>query len=179
MKACPVCNHEHREAIEHAMFMMTPENASLSIESVAEEFDVAIEDLQRHMLFHSPYGTPKSSDSIVRRVKMQEVDLLGETALEYASTLRSVGARVRGMMSDPEDPKAFEKRLSKSITDLYLGCGDTLQKTVRAMADIDNLLNGPKDDGVSGLAALAQALQRSKPQESQEPVQETGVDVGD
>lgn len=162
MKKCTICDHEHREKIERALFKMTPEGSSLTLEKIAEEFEVDPEGLRRHMLFHSPYGTEEGSDSTVRRIKMREVDLLGEVAQEYMDTLRHVGGRIRGYTKDPEDGAAFEKKLGKPAVDLYLGCGDNLQKTVKAITDIDNLLNGPKDDGLAGLAALTQAIHVSR-----------------
>lgn len=140
---------------------MAPSDSSLTLEKIAEEFEVSVEDLQRHTLFHTPYGS-EGTDSIVRRIKMRELDLLGEAAQEYANTLMSVGGRIRGYVTDDTDSLAFEKMLGKSQVDLYLGCGDNLQKTVKAIADIDNLLNGPKDDGLAGLQALASAISASR-----------------
>lgn len=162
MKKCAVCIHECREKIERALFKMTPEGSSLTLEKIAEEFEVPVEDLQRHMLFHTPYGADKDSDSIVRRTKLRELDLLGDVAQEYAETLRQVGSRIRGYIKDSEDGAAFEKKLGKPQVDLYIGCGDNLQRTVRVIAEIDNLLNGPKDDGLQGLAALANAIHTSR-----------------
>ena len=161
MKKCAVCEHSDREKIERVLFKMTPEGSSFTVEKIAEEFDVTPEDLKRHMLFHSPYGAEEGSDSIVRRTKLRELDLLGEVALEYAATLKQVGSRIRGYTTDVEE-NVFEKKISKASVDLYLGCGDNLQKTVKSIADIDNLLNGPKDDGLAGLQALAAAINVSR-----------------
>lgn len=162
MKKCTVCDHEHREKIEQALFKMAPEGSSVTLEKIAEEFEVSVEDLQRHMLFHTPYGAESDGDSIVRRIKMREVDLLGEAAREYSNTLKYAGARIRGYLKESSDTMTFEKMLGKPQVDLYLGCGDNLQKAVKAIADIDNLLNGPKDDGLQGLAALANAIHNSR-----------------
>lgn len=161
MKSCTVCDSLHRKKIEQALFKMAPEGSSLTLENIAEEFEVPVEDLRRHMLFHSPYGCDEGTDSIVRRMKTREADLLGEAAREYADTLKQVGERIRGYIVQDDDGATFEKKLSKASVDLYIGCGANLQKTVQAIADIDNLLNGPKDDGLQGLAALANAIHSS------------------
>lgn len=165
MKNCMICDHAHREDIERALFNMSPENSSLTLEKISEEFEVPVSDLQRHSLFHSPYGAIEGSDSIVRRMKLREMDLLGEASREYYDTMKMVGNRIRKFAknSDCDEDSMFERRVTKSIVDLYLGCGENLQKTTRTIADIDHMLNGPKDDGLSGLTALAQALQGSAP----------------
>lgn len=167
MKGCTVCEHEHRRDIERALFKVTPQSKDkgVTIERIAEEFDVVPEDLERHCLFHSSCD---SEESIVRQIKMKEADLLGEAAQEYMDTMRSVGRRIRGYTEDAESGDLrFEKLLTKPVTDLYVGCGDGLQKTVRALSEINNLLNGPKDDGLSGLNALVNAINGSRtPKES-------------
>lgn len=162
MKPCTVCDSKHRKKIERALFKVAPEGSSLTLENIAEEFEVSVEDLRRHILYHTPYGCEEGSDSIVRRMKTREADLLGEVAQEYSDTLKMVGGRIRSYIEDDDSGTTFEKKLSKSSVDLYLGCGDNLQKTVKAIADIDNLLNGPKDDGLQGLAALANAIHSSR-----------------
>ena len=37
-----------------------------------------------------------------------------------------------------------------------------MRHSIKALADINQLLNGPKDDGTSGLAALAAAIHGSR-----------------
>lgn len=161
MKACTICNHDHREKIENILFKMGPKGSSVTLDKIAEEFEVAPSELQRHILFHTPYGSEEGSDSLIRRIKMHEVDLLGESAREYMTTLKEVGLRIRNYTRDI-DENAMEKKLSKPTVDLYLGCGENVRTTVRAIADIDNLLNGPKDEGISGLLALTQAINASR-----------------
>lgn len=160
MKKCAVCDHPHREKIEQALFKVAPEGSSVTTEAIADEFEVSVDDLRRHMMFHTPMGE-EGADSIVRRSKIREMELLGVAAREYLGTLTQVGSRIRGYATE-DDTAAFEKKISKPTVDLYLGCGDNLQKTVRALADVDNLLNGPKDDGLQGLAALANAIHKSR-----------------
>ena len=51
---------------------------------------------------------------------------------------------------------------TKPVVDLYIGSADGLRRTVQTIADVNQLLNGPKDDGLSGLGALAKALDMSR-----------------
>ena len=163
MKNCSICEHTQREKIEWALFKVTPEGSSLTLEKIAEEFEVSVEDLRRHMLFHTPFGD-EGNDSIIRQIKMREADLLGEAAQEYVGTMKLLGRQIRGYMSDEGPKRMIDKMLGKPQVDLYLGCGENLQKTVKTIADINNLLNGPKDDGLSGLQALAAAINSSRQQ---------------
>ncbi len=160
MKKCSICDHPLRGKIEQALFKVAPEGSSITTEAIAEEFEVSVDELRRHMMFHTPMGSD-GVDSIVRRSKLREMELLGVAAREYLGTLEQVGARIRGYTADV-DSSAFEKKLGKPTVDLYLGCGDNLQKTMRALAEVDNLLNGPKDDGLAGLSALANAIRQSR-----------------
>lgn len=163
MKDCAVCRHPQREAIENALFKMVPENATLTLSNLAEQFDVTEEDLREHALFHTSFNFEPNGDSIVRQIKMREADMLGAAAMEYMTTMSVVGKRIRSYATDSaDDDIRFEKLLTKPVTDLYIGCGDGLKGTVKALADINQMLNGPKDDGTSGLMALAEALHASR-----------------
>ena len=45
---CIICEHEHREEIENALYKMNSQNANKLIDRIAAEYDVAVEDLKRH-----------------------------------------------------------------------------------------------------------------------------------
>ena len=161
MKKCTVCDHAHREKIERALFRAAKnkELCFLTFEQISEEFEVPVEDLQRHALFHSALG---AEDSLIRQIHMREADILAETRMDNALTMKAVGARLRDSMKDDDpDSVQFERRASKSVVDLYVGASEGVRKGVAAIADINQLLNGPKDDGLSGLAALANVLHGS------------------
>lgn len=163
MKDCAICKHPRRMNIENALFKLTPENAELTLVRIAQEYDVSEEELRAHALFHTSFNFEPNGDSIVRQIKMREADMLGAAAMEYMTTMQMVGQRIRGYAKEStEDDIRFEKLLTKPVTDLYIGCGDGLKSTVKALADINQQLNGPKDDGSSGLAALAAALHASR-----------------
>ena len=89
------------------------------------------------------------------------MDTLEEVALEYLVTLKNVGRRINKYACEGEDSVRFEKLLTKPVSDLYLGLGSEIRQTMKAIADIDQLLNGPKTDNTSGLAALAAAITAS------------------
>ena len=161
MKKCTVCGHALRENIERVLFRAAKnkEQDGLTLEQISAEFDVPVEDLRRHAIFHSALG---SEDSLVRQIHMREADLLAETVMDNAMTMKAVGARLRDSMNDVDpDSVQFERRASKSVVDLYVGASEGVRKGVAAIADINQLLNGPKDDGLSGLTALANVLHGS------------------
>ena len=161
MKKCTVCGHALRENIERVLFRAAKnkEQDGLTLEQISAEFDVPVEDLRRHAIFHSALG---SEDSLVRQIHMREADLLAETVMDNAMTMKAVGVRLRDSMNDNDpDSVQFERRASKSVVDLYVGASEGVRKGVAAIADINQLLNGPKDDGLSGLTALANVLHGS------------------
>lgn len=167
---CNVCSHPHREEIENALYKMNSKNANKILAKISEEYDVSIEDLQKHALFHTPImGDPQGDsedeihDSIVRQIKMREADVLSAIVLDQATTVKVLGKRIRrfATSSDEEDIR-FEKTLTKPIVDLYNGASDGLRKNIQTLADLNQLINGPKDDGLSGLSALAQVLAASR-----------------
>lgn len=163
MKTCGICVHPQRVSIENALFKMTPENATLTLEKIAKQYNVSEEDLREHALFHTSFNFEPNGDSIVRQIKMREADMLGAAAMEYMTTMQVVGSRIRKFAQESaDDDVRFEKCLTKPVADLFIGCGDGLKSTVKALADINQQLNGPKDEGVSGLAALAAAINSSR-----------------
>lgn len=163
---CNVCSHPHREEIENALYKMNSKNANKILAKISEEYDVSIEDLQKHALFHTSItDDPEDEmhDSIVRQIKMREADVLSAIVIDQATTVKVLGKRIRrfATSSDEEDVR-FEKTLTKPMVDLYNGASDGLRKNVQTLADLNQLINGPKDDGLSGLSALAQVLAASR-----------------
>lgn len=160
MAECSVCNSEYREEIEQRM-IQTPGSTG-ELEKISKDYNVPVEDLQRHALFHAPQSS-EGPDSLVRQIKMRETDMLAEAAADYMSTLQVVGKRIRQRASsDDPDDVMFERTLTKPVVELYTGCGSELRGHVKAIADINQQLNGPKDDGSAGLLALAEALRSSR-----------------
>lgn len=168
-KKCSVCNSANREEIEAVLYRMTSKNADELLAQLSEAYDIDIEEIQRHAMFHACMDlTPKGEEtSLVRQLKLREADLLGQVAKDYADTLALVGARIRQKARNESDADGmedtrFERSMTKGFVELYLGCGDNVRKTVKDIVDINQTLNGPKDDGLSGLSALAAAIASSK-----------------
>lgn len=169
-KNCAVCKHSDRDEIEAVLYRMTSKNANELLQQLSDAYDIDIEDLERHAMFHACMDlTPQGEEtSIVRQIKLRETDLLAQCAKDYADTLALVGARIRKKArkesdADGLDDTKFERAMTKGMVELYLGCGDNVRKTIKDIADINQILNGPKDDGLSGLGALAAAIAGSRP----------------
>lgn len=163
MRDCAICKHAHRVEIEAALFKVSPDNAELTMPRIASEFEVPEDALKTHALFHTSFNMEPNGDSIVRQIKMREADMLLATAMEQMSTMQAVGKRIRGRLETPDDEDIkFEKLLTKPVVELYTGTSAEVRRTIQSIADINQLLNGPKDDGTCGLAALAAAIHGSR-----------------
>lgn len=181
---CTICNHPDRAEIENAILSMT-DGSKTSIEVIAEQYDVSLADLKMHALFHTPLvgaadleqlGVTDSDqsekavprDSLTRRMKLREADLLAAVGNEYLVTLKTMGRRINKLaqvseidVEDNDRQLKLAKLLTKPMVDLYVGLGGEIRQTVKTMAELDRLLNGPEDSATSGLVALAKAIQGS------------------
>ena len=187
---CTICNHPDRAEIENAILSMT-DGSKTSIEVIAEQYDVSLADLKMHALFHTPLvgaadleelrdaetlgdteqtvavgATPR--DSLTRRMKLREADLLAAVGNEYLVTMKTMGRRINKLaqvseidVEDNDRQLKLAKLLTKPMVDLYVGLGGEIRQTVKTMAELDRLLNGPEDSATSGLMALAKAIQGS------------------
>ncbi len=198
---CKICNHSERAEIESAILTMTvdaPPNGANSIERIAEQFKVDVDDLKMHALFHTPMvgdadvsldevtpedlGLPspdalrcdvleapkEARDSLTRRMKLREADMLAAVGTEYLVTLKTMGRRINKLaqvssidIEDEDRQLKLAKLLTKPMVDLYVGLGGEIRQTVKTMAELDHMLNGPEDSVSSGLSALAKAIQGS------------------
>lgn len=187
---CTICNHPDRAEIENAILSMT-DGPKISIEAIAEQYDVSLADLKMHALFHTPLvgaadieelrdaetlGDTEQTevvraaprDSLTRRMKLREADLLAAVGNEYLVTLKTMGRRINKLaqvseidIEDNDRQLKLAKLLTKPMVDLYVGLGGEIRQTVKTMAELDRLLNGPEDSATSGLVALAKAIQGS------------------
>lgn len=190
---CDICKRADRAIIEGALVSMTTGATKFTIEEIAEKYELDVEELKAHALFHTPLVSaadlegdstqatvPSEGDdadarhgSLVRNMKLKEADMLAEVSAEYLITLKAMGRRINSLLSDaPEDgesedmPKADKqlktaKLLTKPMVELYLGLGSEIRQTVKTAAEVDRMLNGPKDGVASGLTALAAAIRGS------------------
>lgn len=201
--SCRICNHPDRAEIENAILTMTadaPPNDENSIEAIAKQFNVPLNELKMHALFHTPLvgdgdievlkdagsetltatvgseqfeiesevAKAAPRDSLTRRMKLREADMLAAVGNEYLVTLKTMGRRINKLaqvssidIEDEEKQLKLAKLLTKPMVDLYVGLGGEIRQTVKTMAELDRLLNGPEESATSGLVALAKAIQGS------------------
>lgn len=196
--SCKICNHADRAEIENAILTMTvnaPPNEQNSIEQIAEQYKVPLDELKMHALFHTPLvgdgdieelhdaatltmtagdteltevvkAAPR--DSLTRRMKLREADMLAAVGQEYLVTLKTMGRRINKLaqvspidIEDEDKQLKLAKLLTKPMVDLYVGLGGEIRQTVKTMAELDRMLNGPENNLSSGLGALAAAIRGS------------------
>lgn len=157
---CNVCSHPNRYDIEQAMLHLSE---TCTLEAISELYEISVEDLKTHAVFHTQVNVDGAEvESIAKKVKVSEAEAITEVIKEYTFTLKNVGKRINTLaFSHPEDVK-FEKLLTKPIVDLYLGLGSEIRQSVKALAEVNQILNGPQNDNSSGLLALAAAINSSK-----------------
>lgn len=179
---CKICNRSDRADIENAILNISTESG-LTVEDIADQYKCDLSDLRTHALFHTPLlascdvkqfepgakpGATEPRASLARKVKLREVDILEAVNNEYMVTLKAMGRRINRLASpssiDAEDAEKrveLSKLLTKPMVDLYVGLGGEIRQNVRAMTEVDRALNGPQDNGTSGLQALADAIRGS------------------
>lgn len=180
---CKICNRIDRADIENAILNISAES-KLTVESIAEQYKVDVQELRNHALFHTPLVAPcdvvtsepvvddtqlpEGKISLARKMKLREADILAATNNEYMVTLKAMGRRINRLASvssiDAEDADKevkLAKLLTKPMVDLYIGLGGEIRQNVRAMAEVDRMLNGPQDSSNNGLQALADAIRGS------------------
>lgn len=195
-RACPICGSEDRAEIENAILNMTSSGEGRTIEQIAEAFNVDLEKLKLHAMFHTPLVSaeelepqvkaaaslsnmdevqlssedkePAYRDSLTRKMRLRETDVLNEVTNEYLITLKAMGRRINKLISVKDDTGAdddqtyrMSKLLTRPVVDLYIGLGGEIRQTVKTIADIDRAINGPQNDPGAGLAALANAIRGS------------------
>ena len=182
---CSICNRSDRAEIENAILNISAESG-LTVESIAEQYKLDLQELRNHALFHTPLVAPcdivtqttelqlnpgaeaKVPTSLARKMKLREADILATVNNEYLVTLKAMGRRISRLTSvseiDAEDEaKKVElaKLLTKPMVDLYIGLGGEIRQNVKAMAEVDRMLNGPQENSNNGLQALADAIRGS------------------
>ena len=188
-RACTICDRSDRAEIENAILNMTSSGEGKTIEQIAEAFDLSVEQLKMHAMFHTPLVSaedlepqvqaaertslsnydevqvePKYRDSLTRKMRLRENDILTELNNEYLITLKALGRRINSLISSAEDEDQgyrMAKLLTRPVVDLYIGLGGEIRQTVKTISDIDRAINGPQNDTSSGLYALANAIRGS------------------
>lgn len=183
--SCNVCNHPDRAEIEAAIMNMSldgPADDRFTIERIAEQYEVDLDELKMHALFHTPLAVdvPRATepgvaveveaprDSLTRKMKLREADMLAAMGTEYVVTLTTMGRRINRLaqigpndVEDDEKQLKLAKLLTKPMVELYLGVGAEIRHTVELMAKLDRMINGQDDSLSTGIAALAAAIKGS------------------
>ena len=107
-------------------------------------------------------------ESLTRKMKLREADMLAAVGQEYLVTLKTMGRRINKLaqvssidIEDEEKQLKLAKLLTKPMVDLYVGLGGEIRQNVKALAEVDRMLNGPQENGNNGLQALADAIRGS------------------
>lgn len=172
--SCSICNHVNRAAIEIAVLNCSSDKNSKTLQQIADEYHISLNDLKIHMVMHATMGlndlefdsttdgtTKEPTPTIARKCKVREADILGEVVNEYLVTMKNLGRRINHtLLSDPEEVQA-EKLITKPITDMYIGLGGEIRATVKTLGELNQVLNGPQTTANDGIAALAQAIKAS------------------
>ena len=175
---CEVCAHRLRADIENALLNMNSDNKHLTLKVIAEEYSVSVDSLKVHALMHAPVIIDRKDEelvaapSIARQLKTREADMLISVAQEYIISLKAMGEKINSLVTDPcatdidgkikDTDLRLAKLLTKPMVDLYLGLGGEVRATVKAISELDHAINGDSSDALTGLAALTEALKRSK-----------------
>lgn len=187
-KNCSICERADRAEIENAVLHMTSSGKGYTLEQIAEQYEVSVEELKTHAMFHTPmvsaddlesqvkYTSALDEDeppqsSLTRRMRLRETDMLQEVANEYMITLRAMGRRINRLIAvsdnagkDEDQMYRMAKLLTKPSVELYLGLGGEIRQTVKTISDIERAINGPQNDTTGGLRALADAIRGSDDQ---------------
>lgn len=198
---CRVCQHNQRAEIENALLELTDREKGVTVEGIAEEYNISVNELKLHALYHTPLVRPEdietieatqpneadkfasgvlvedipqltapqpTRDSLIRRAKLREMDMLESVSREYLVTLKAMGRRINKLArvsNIPEEDQELTvqaaKMLTKPMVDLYINLGSEIRQTVKTMTEVDRMLNGPEDTATSGLRALADAIRGS------------------
>lgn len=164
--SCPVCQHANRAEIENAILNIGPDNPACTLTSIAAQYNLKEQDIRIHALMHNPLGASldadNGKDSLARRIKLKEADMLSVAANEYMVTLKNVGRKINALATEEQDVSVLSRMLTKSMADLYLGLGGEIRSTVKTMAELDIELNGAANSGTNGLLGLAEAIKKSR-----------------
>ena len=165
---CKICAHEKREEIEQKLLCRSMGDLSITIESVAKEYDLKPIELQVHTLMHPtvPYADPVNTKSgpvtLVEAIKYKEAEALRNVTTEYQATLTALGGKIREVVNAHTDENPMLHKLSRPTVDLYLGLGGEIRGATDSLVRMNTLLNGESDSGLKVLSSLVTAIDASK-----------------
>lgn len=168
---CNICNHHQRREIEDYILAVDTPGFQMSLNDVAVQFGVSLQDLQVHALMHTPLirleeipeeEADNNITSIAASLKKQEAGILYAVAEEYFHTFKQTGKEIRQRLAparDMTDPDAaIKKMLPKEMVDLYIGAGNNIRQTVNSIVDMNQKVNGESDPALDALKSLVTAV---------------------
>lgn len=98
-RTCPVCSHAERAEIEQALLSISPSRPELTLEVIADAYDIPVDKLRVHALMHTPLAldfSQESADALVQnfRNKAGLTDEQG-AASHQASAVPNITTRSR------------------------------------------------------------------------------------
>lgn len=163
---CSVCNHPRRAQIERYILNMCDRGEDVDLAVVADRWGLNLDDLKNHIILHSSLGINSTGNKVpkhqtlAQKIGVREADILLEVANEYMLTLRALGNELSDRIADKDEP--IFRTLTKPVTDMYLGLGSEVRATVKTVGELNAMVNGPADNGASGLEAIASAIRQSQ-----------------
>ena len=61
---CRVCQHNQRAEIENALLELTDREKGVTVEGIAEEYGISVNELKLHALYHTPLVRPEDIETI-------------------------------------------------------------------------------------------------------------------
>lgn len=98
-RTCPVCNHPERAEIEAALLSVSSSRPELTLEVIADAYDISVDQLRVHALMHTPLAfdfSQESADALVKGFQ-EKAGLTDEqgAASHQASAVPNISVRSR------------------------------------------------------------------------------------
>lgn len=184
---CVICSMPDRALINErllAFSYQTPDTLGgsepLTLNKIADEFQVNVVDLQIHAFMHlsrpEPVPTPSASltdvssvgseaistpvteqkiVTLVQETKLEEFTHMRDALLDYKATMLRAGRMLRDRLDKDTTT------IPKGSVELYLGAGNNMRQIVNDLLDANMRINGEGDDGLKAIANLVGAIKKS------------------
>ena len=135
-KMCHICNHPLRGEIEQMVLSMSPSNPTLTLDAIADYFDVSSQELRVHTLMHTPLALDFSDEaeaSLVENFKQkagypsQQDDEVAADAASHQSTPSDASALYNGSKERLTD------RINLRESDMLLASANELLTTLTVL----------------------------------------------
>lgn len=162
MMPCAVCSHPNKKDIDDQLLSFSYQAAqngdtvsvdSLTLESIAKEYNLRVQDLQVHAFMHLRHVEDETS--IVQATKLTEIVELRKVIDDFSATMSATGKLLRSKMQSDAPV------IPKGSVELYLGAGNGIRQIVNDMVDANMRINGEGDDGLQAIAGLFKSIKNS------------------